>query len=238
MLFAEHLSRHYTDRLAVEDVTLYVKPGETVALLGPSGAGKTTIFDMLIGVELPTSGRIILDGLEISKMSVHHRARLGLGYLPQQPSLIPGLTIEQNLLLALEPTEPAASCRKRLTTELLSVFGITHLGTAWPGRTSGGERRRCEIARAVATRPKYLLLDEPFAGLDPIAISQMRDIVRLIANSGVGVLIADHNVREMVRFVGRVYLIDAGRVLSHRGVAAVVNDLKVRRTYVGDDFSP
>ncbi len=237
MLLAEHLSKKYSDRSVVEDVSFYVKPGEAVALLGPGGAGKTTIFEMLIGVESPTGGRIVLGDVEISTMPIYHRARRGLGYLPQQPSLIPGLTVEQNILLALEPTEPGAARRKRLTHELLSALRVAHIAEAWPSRISGGERRRCEIARALAIRPKYLLLDEPFAGLDPIAVSEIRDIVRLIANRDIGILIADHNVRETLRFVDRAYLIKSGRVLAHGEVGAVVNDLNARRTYLGADFS-
>jgi lipopolysaccharide export system ATP-binding protein len=237
MLRAENLSKKYADHLAVEDVSLSVHAGETVALLGAGGAGKSTTFRMLVGVDRPTNGRIVLDGVEISGTKVFERARLGLNYLPQQPSLIRDLTVSQNILAALEPTESGTARRKQIAAEMLVAFGVSHLATSWPGRLSGGERRRCEIARTMATRPKYVLLDEPFAGLDPIAIGEMRDIIRAIAVAGVGVLVADHNVKEMLRFVERAYLIESGRVVAHGDVDKIIQDPNVRRSYLGADFS-
>jgi lipopolysaccharide export system ATP-binding protein len=237
MLFAQNLSKTYADYSVVNNISLFLRRGETVALVGPGGAGKTTMFRMLIGIDQPTSGRITFDDVDITEFPVYERARLGLSYLPQQPSLIRALTVEKNLLLALETREPSASRRRMLCDELLSIFGIQHVRTARSGHVSGGERRRCEIARAMATRPKCLMLDEPFAGLDPLGISDMRKIINLVTEREIGVLITDHNVRETLSFVDRAYLIESGRILAEGTPDAIIADPEVRRAYLGTGFS-
>jgi len=238
MLFARRISKSYADHSAVSDVSLILHHAETVALLGPGGAGKTTVFQLLIGILQPDAGHIILDGVDITEVPVYERARRGLSYLPQEPSVLRTMTVEQNILFALEAREPSAARRQAIVEDLLTTFGIQDVRASRAGRISGGERRRCEIARTVAVRPKFVLLDEPFAGLDPLAINDMRTAIGMLTDRGIGVLITDHNIRETLRFVDRAYIIESGRILMEGSTSAVIANPEVRRAYLGAGFSP
>jgi lipopolysaccharide export system ATP-binding protein len=237
VLFARHLAKSYVDYPVVGDVSLFVRRAETVALLGPGGAGKSTVFRLLIGILQPDAGRIFLEGVDITEIPVYERARRGLSYLPQEPSVIRTLTVEQNLLFALEAREPDAARRHAIVDELLIIFGIQDVRATRAGRISGGERRRCEIARTMAGRPKFVLLDEPFAGLDPLGITDMRAAIGLLTKHGVGVLITDHNIRDTLSFVDRAYIIDSGRILMEGSASEVIANPEVRRAYLGAGFS-
>jgi lipopolysaccharide export system ATP-binding protein len=237
VLVAQLLAKNYANYQAVDDVSLLVSRAETVALLGPSGAGKTTVFQLLIGILQPDAGRIFLNDLDITETPIYDRVCLGLSYLPQNPSLLHGLTVEQNLLLALEAHEPKAARRHAIVDDLLTVFGIQRVRKSWSGRLSGGERRRCEIARAMATRPNFVMLDEPFAGLDPLGIRDMRSVIDLLKQGGIGVLITDHNIRETLGFVDRAYIIESGRILAEGRAEAIIANPAVRRSYLGSGFS-
>jgi len=238
MLFARRISKSYADHSAVSDVSLILHHAETVALLGPGGAGKTTVFQLLIGILQPDAGHIILDGVDITEVPVYERARRGLSYLPQEPSVLRTMTVEQNILFALEAREPSAARRQAIVEDLLTTFGIQDVRASRAGRISGGERRRCEIARTVAVRPKFVLLDEPFADLDPLAINDMRTAIGMLTDRGIGVLITDHNIRETLRFVDRAYIIESGRILMEGSTSAVIANPEVRRAYLGAGFSP
>lgn len=237
MLIAQDLSKAYADIVAVTGITLSLARAEVVGLLGPSGAGKTTIFKMLIGIEQPTGGRIVLNGEDITALPIHNRARLGLGYLPQGPSLIRSLTVEQNLVLALETRVSNSSQRRTLAGKLLNVFSLEHVRNTWPSRISGGERRRCEIARAMANQPTFLLLDEPFAGLDPLGIEDVCSIITLVKSWGVGILITDHNARETLRLADRTYFVDGGSIRRRGDARSISCDPAIRQGYLGDGFS-
>jgi lipopolysaccharide export system ATP-binding protein len=237
LLLAQHLAKALGDYPAVNDVSLSVRRGEKVALLGPGGAGKTTVFRMIVGIVVPDYGRISLDGVDISDVPIYERAHRGLGYLPQEPSIFRTLTVEQNILIALEAHEPNLIRRSAIVEELLTTFGIRHVGKSRSGQISGGERRRCEIARAMVGHPSFVLLDEPFAGLDPIAISDMRIVINSLADRGIGILITDHNIREMLSFVDRAYVIQDGRILMEGSADAVISSPAVRRSYLGAGFS-
>jgi lipopolysaccharide export system ATP-binding protein len=232
LLAAEHLAKSQGFRDIVSDVSLHVDRGEAVALLGPNGAGKSTVFQMIVGLTLPNDGRVYIDGEDVTELPIFERARRGLNYLPQDPSLFNALTVEQNILLVLEAHEHDRQQRDRFKNALLEQFGLEHIRHASAARVSGGERRRCEIARTLATRPSFVLLDEPFAKLDPIAIGQVRDLVRLLTRQGVGVLITDHNVRETLLSVDHAYMIDAGRIFAEGTPDEIVRDAEVRRIYL------
>jgi lipopolysaccharide export system ATP-binding protein len=236
LLAAHHIGKAHDGRPVVEDVSLYVRRGEVVGLLGPGGAGKTTVFAMLAGVMPPDRGKIVLDQSEITAMPMYERARRGMSYLPQQPSVFRGLTVEQNILLVLETYEPKPARRQEMLDYLLGRLGIDRIRKVYATKLSGGERRRCEIARALASSPSFILLDEPFAGIDPIAVSDIRLLVRLITQEGVGVLITDHNVRETLSLIDRAYIMEAGRVFVHGTPAVVIHNPAVRRIYLGADF--
>jgi lipopolysaccharide export system ATP-binding protein len=236
LLAARHLARNRGLRDVVSDVSLYVDRGEAVALLGPNGAGKTTIFQMIVGVLTHDRGRIYLDDEDVTSLPVFERARRGLNYLPQEPSLFRGLTVEQNILLVLEAQEPDPVRRNHFKDALLDRFGLKHVRHLTAAKISGGERRRCEIARTLAARPSFILLDEPFAGIDPIAIREVRDLVRLLTSRGIGVLITDHNVRETLVSVDRAYIIDSGRIFAEGTANEIVRDAEVRRVYLDRDF--
>jgi lipopolysaccharide export system ATP-binding protein len=210
--------------------------GEVVGLLGPNGAGKTTCFYSVMGLVKPDSGRIMLDGEDITKLPMYRRAILGLGYLPQETSIFRGMTVENNILAVLELAEPDKAARERRLDQLLDEFGLTRLRSAPAMALSGGERRRAEIARALAADPTIILLDEPFAGIDPISISDIRDLVIQLKNRGIGVLITDHNVRETLDIVDRGYIIYDGRVLFAGSPEELVRDENVRRLYLGESF--
>jgi lipopolysaccharide export system ATP-binding protein len=229
------LRKSYRRRPVIRDVSLDLAPGEVVALLGPNGSGKTTCFYAIAGLVVPEGGQVLIDGQDVTGLPMYRRARLGLGYLPQEMSIFRGLTVEENILAILELAEPVVARRRRLE-ELLGEFGLTHLRRAPALALSGGERRRVEIARCLAARPAYVLLDEPFAGVDPIAVGEIRGLVEGLKERGIGVLITDHNVRETLGIVDRAYILHDGQVLMSGTVAEVVRDEAVRRVYLGQGF--
>jgi len=236
-LVAHGLGKRFKKRPVVRNVSLSVRRGEAVGLLGPNGAGKTTTFYMIVGLIGPDSGTIALDGVEISNLPMYRRARLGIGYLPQEASVFRGLNVEQNIMAALDMVEPDADKREEMLAELLAEFGISHLRRTPALALSGGERRRVEIARALATGPNYILLDEPLAGIDPIAVGEIRDLVAHLKHRGLGVLITDHNVRETLEIIDRAYILYDGQVLMEGNPEEVVAHEDVRRVYLGEKFS-
>jgi lipopolysaccharide export system ATP-binding protein len=231
------IAKAYDRRAVLHDVSLDVHRGEVVGLLGPNGAGKTTCFYSVMGLVKPDSGRIFLDGQDITELPMYRRAILGLGYLPQETSIFRGLTVEQNIIAVLEVAEPDAQARRDRLEQLLGEFGITHLRESAAMALSGGERRRCEIARALAADPSIMLLDEPFAGIDPISIADIRELVRELKQRDIGVLITDHNVRETLDIVDRACIIYDGQVLFAGTPQALVADHEVRRLYLGESFA-
>ena len=231
------IAKSYDKRSVLTDVSVSVGRGEVVGLLGPNGAGKTTCFYSVMGLVKPDSGRIMLDGDDITGLPMYRRAILGLGYLPQETSIFRGLSIEKNILTVLELSEPDKAARQRKLDTLLGEFGLTRLRTSPAMALSGGERRRAEIARALAAEPSIMLLDEPFAGIDPISIADIRDLVKDLKRRDIGVLITDHNVRETLEIVDRAYIIYDGRVLFSGSPAELVADANVRRLYLGEGFS-
>ena len=231
------IAKSYDRRSVLSDVSLSVAKGEVVGLLGPNGAGKTTCFYSIMGLVRPDSGRIMLDGDDITMLPMYRRAILGLGYLPQETSIFRGMTVEQNIMVVLEMVEPDKGARDRRLAELLDEFGITELSSSPAMALSGGERRRCEIARALAASPSIVLLDEPFAGIDPISIADIRDLVRQLKDRNIGVLITDHNVRETLDIVDRACIIYDGQVLFAGSPQDLVADANVRRLYLGEGFA-
>ncbi|MEM0907758.1 MAG: LPS export ABC transporter ATP-binding protein [Pseudomonadota bacterium] len=230
------LAKTYGKRTVVKDVSLSLRQGETIGLLGPNGAGKTTVFYMITGLIKPDAGSISLDGFDVTALPMYRRARLGIGYLPQEASIFRGLTVAQNVMAILELTEPRRRVRRDALDELLSEFGLTKLADSQATSLSGGERRRVEIARALASRPDFMLLDEPFAGVDPIAVSDIQELVRHLTRRGIGVLITDHNVRETLGLIDRATIIAAGSVLTEGTPDEIVANPDVRRLYLGDNF--
>ena len=231
------IAKAYDRRAVLHDVSLDVHRGEVVGLLGPNGAGKTTCFYSVMGLVKPDSGRIFLDGQDITDLPMYRRAILGLGYLPQETSIFRGLTVEQNIMAVLEVSEPDRHARRERLEQLLNEFGITALRDSSAMSLSGGERRRCEIARALAAEPSIMLLDEPFAGIDPISIADIRELVRELKKRDIGVLITDHNVRETLDIVDRACIIYDGQVLFQGTPEALVADQEVRRLYLGESFA-
>jgi lipopolysaccharide export system ATP-binding protein len=236
-LVARGLGKSFRKRPVLRDVNLAVQRGEAVGLLGPNGAGKTTCFYIITGLIRPDLGTISLDGHDITDLPMYRRARLGIGYLPQEASIFRGLSVEHNIRAVLEIVEPVAEVREATLDALLAEFSITHLRRAPAMALSGGERRRVEIARALATRPHFVLLDEPLAGIDPIAVNDIRDLVAHLKDRGIGVLITDHNVRETLEIVDRAYILHEGRVLMEGRPSEIVADVDVRRVYLGERFS-
>jgi lipopolysaccharide export system ATP-binding protein len=230
------IEKSFVGRTVVKGVSLYVRQGEAVGLLGPNGAGKTTVFYMMTGLIKADKGRIELDGRDVTKLPMYQRARLGIGYLPQEASIFRGLTVEQNIRAVLEVVEPSAKRREQDLNALLEEFNIARLRKTPSIALSGGERRRVEIARALASRPSYMLLDEPFAGIDPIAVGDIQALVRHLTNRGIGVLITDHNVRETLGLTDRAYIIYSGEVLMEGRADDIVNNPDVRRLYLGEEF--
>ena len=235
-LRVEHLRKSYRRRPVIRDVSLALGRGEVVALLGPNGSGKTTCFYSIAGLVRPEGGTVSVDGRDITGLPMYRRAHLGIGYLPQEMSIFRGLSVEDNILAILEIAEPDPNARRQRLEELLGEFSIEHLRRAPALALSGGELRRCEIARCLAAGPKYVLLDEPFAGVDPIAVGDIRQLVADLKTRGIGVLITDHNVRETLEIVDRAYILHDGRVLMSGTAEEVVRDENVRRVYLGQSF--
>lgn len=235
-LAAHAVEKTFGNRKVVKGASLYVRRGEAVGLLGPNGAGKTTIFYMITGLIAADKGRVELDGHDVTTLPMYQRARLGIGYLPQEASIFRGLNVEENIRAVLEVVEPDKRRRERDLDALLEEFNITRLRKTPSIALSGGERRRCEIARALASRPNYMLLDEPFAGIDPIAVGDIQALVRHLTNRGIGVLITDHNVRETLGLTDRAYIIYSGEVLMEGRTDDIVNNPEVRRLYLGEEF--
>ena len=235
-LTVENVQKSFKKRMVVKGVSLAVGRGESVGLLGPNGAGKTTVFYMITGLVPADAGLITIDGANVTRLPMYRRARLGIGYLPQEASIFRGLTVEQNIMAVLELVEPKRKARKEQLDSLLEEFHITRLRKSPSIALSGGERRRCEIARALASRPSFILLDEPFAGIDPIAVGDIQQLVRHLTDRGIGVLITDHNVRETLSLIDRAYIIYDGQVLTQGKPAEIIANEDVRRVYLGDMF--
>jgi len=235
-LTAVDVQKSYGGRKVVKGVSIATGRGEAVGLLGPNGAGKTTTFYMITGLVAADAGAITLDGRDVTRLPMYRRARLGIGYLPQEASIFRGMTVEQNIMAVLELVEPRRKKRKEQLDNLLEEFKITRLRKSPSLALSGGERRRCEIARALASRPSFMLLDEPFAGIDPLAVGDIQDLVRHLTQRGIGVLITDHNVRETLDLIDRAYIIYDGRVLTHGNPQEIKSNPDVRRVYLGDMF--
>jgi len=235
-LRTEELTKSYGGRTVVRGVSLDVQSGEVVGLLGPNGAGKTTTFYMTVGLTSPDSGRVIFNGEDVTDLPMYARARKGIGYLPQEPSIFRGLTVEQNIMAILETLDLDAAGRRARCKELLAELNLTSLGSSLAYTLSGGERRRAEITRALVISPKFLLLDEPFAGIDPIAITDIQKIIFHLKDRGIGVLITDHNVRETLRITDRAYIVHDGGIFHSGTPEALAADEEVRRIYLGTEF--
>ncbi|MEJ0061443.1 MAG: LPS export ABC transporter ATP-binding protein [Terricaulis sp.] len=236
-LAAVRIGKSYRGRRVVNDVSLFLRRGEVVGLLGPNGAGKTTCFYMITGLVRVDQGQILLDGQDVTTLPMYQRARLGVGYLPQEPSIFRGLTVEENVMAIVELSEPNKKARKEVVDGLLAELHVDHLRDAPAAALSGGERRRVEIARALATRPSFMLLDEPFAGIDPLAINDIRDLIMFLKDRGLGILITDHNVRETLQIVDRASIMFDGEVLFDGTPQEVLANEAVRRVYLGEKFS-
>lgn len=236
-LVATNLSKRYGEREVVRHINLAIRDCEVVGLLGPNGAGKTTTFYMLVGVVNPTTGNVVLDGKDVTEMPLHERARLGLSYLPQESSIFKKLSVRKNLDVILEQMPMTRARREKRATELLDMFNITKLAHQPAMFLSGGERRRLEIARALILNPKFILLDEPFAGIDPIAVIDIQEIIAVLKNMGIGILISDHNVRETLSICDRAYLVYEGMVILEGSPAEIVQSSKARKLYLGESFS-
>lgn len=236
-LVARHLSKSYKGRTVVKDVSLAVNRRQAIGLLGPNGAGKTTSFYMITGLVTPDSGEILVDGQDVSQLPMYRRARMGIGYLPQEASIFRTLSVEANIMSILEVVEPDKEARHAKLENLLTEFSVTHVRQSAGGALSGGERRRVEIARALASDPSFILLDEPFAGIDPIAIADIRDLVAQLKERGLGVLITDHNVRETLGIIDRAVIMHDGNVLTEGTAAEIVENEAVRAHYLGEDFT-
>jgi lipopolysaccharide export system ATP-binding protein len=231
-----NIEKSYKDRKVVKGIDITVRSGEIVGLLGPNGAGKTTSFYMMVGFIRPTAGKVFMDGAEVTNLPMYERARKGLGYLAQEPTIFRGLTVEQNLLAILERIEPDKTKRKDTVDHLLEEFGLLKLAKQKAWSLSGGEKRRMEIARCMISSPKIILLDEPFVGIDPITVSELRQMIFKLKNKGIGILITDHNVRETLPLTERAYLIYDGKILVEGNQQKLLNDANARKLYLGEDF--
>ena len=233
----DHLVKSYNTRHVVDGVSITVEQGSVVGLLGPNGAGKTTTFYMIVGIERPNEGRVYLDDRDITAMPMYERARAGIGYLPQEASIFSKMTVEDNIMAILETTDMNSSEREAKMNALLDEFRLNHVRKSEGKALSGGERRRVEIARALATDPAFILLDEPFAGIDPIAVADIQGMIAHLAQRGIGVLITDHNVRETLSIVDKAYILAEGKILLHGDSDTIANDPIARKYYLGDNFS-
>lgn len=237
VITTDNLVKIYNTRHVVDGVSISVEQGSVVGLLGPNGAGKTTTFYMIVGIEKPDAGTVMLDGKDISSMPMYERARAGIGYLPQEASIFSKMTVEDNIMAILETTDLNASEREAKMNALLDEFRLNHVRKSEGKALSGGERRRVEIARALATNPAFILLDEPFAGIDPIAVADIQGMIAHLAQRGIGVLITDHNVRETLSIVDKAYILAEGHILLHGDSETIANDPVARKYYLGDNFS-
>lgn len=237
VITTDNLVKIYNTRHVVDGVSISVEQGSVVGLLGPNGAGKTTTFYMIVGIEKPDTGTVMLDGKDISSMPMYERARAGIGYLPQEASIFSKMTVEDNIMAILETTDLNASEREAKMNALLDEFRLNHVRKSEGKALSGGERRRVEIARALATDPAFILLDEPFAGIDPIAVADIQGMIAHLAQRGIGVLITDHNVRETLSIVDKAYILAEGHILLHGDSETIANDPVARKYYLGDNFS-
>ena len=237
VITTDNLVKIYNTRHVVDGVSISVEQGSVVGLLGPNGAGKTTTFYMIVGIEKPDAGTMMLDGKDISAMPMYERARAGIGYLPQEASIFSKMTVEDNIMAILETTDLNASEREAKMNALLDEFRLNHVRKSEGKALSGGERRRVEIARALATDPAFILLDEPFAGIDPIAVADIQGMIAHLAQRGIGVLITDHNVRETLSIVDKAYILAEGHILLHGDSETIANDPVARKYYLGDNFS-
>lgn len=237
VITTDNLVKIYNTRHVVDGVSISVEQGSVVGLLGPNGAGKTTTFYMIVGIEKPDAGTVMLDGKDISAMPMYERARAGIGYLPQEASIFSKMTVEDNIMAILETTDLNASEREAKMNALLEEFRLNHVRKSEGKALSGGERRRVEIARALATDPAFILLDEPFAGIDPIAVADIQGMIAHLSQRGIGVLITDHNVRETLSIVDKAYILAEGHILLHGDSETIANDPVARKYYLGDNFS-
>lgn len=237
VITTDNLVKIYNTRHVVDGVSISVEQGSVVGLLGPNGAGKTTTFYMIVGIEKPDAGTVMLDGKDISSMPMYERARAGIGYLPQEASIFSKMTVEDNIMAILETTDLNASEREVKMNALLDEFRLNHVRKSEGKALSGGERRRVEIARALATDPAFILLDEPFAGIDPIAVADIQGMIAHLSQRGIGVLITDHNVRETLSIVDKAYILAEGHILLHGDSETIANDPVARKYYLGDNFS-
>lgn len=237
VITTDNLVKIYNTRHVVDGVSISVEQGSVVGLLGPNGAGKTTTFYMIVGIEKPDAGTVMLDGKDISSMPMYERARAGIGYLPQEASIFSKMTVEDNIMAILETTDLNASEREAKMNALLDEFRLNQVRKSEGKALSGGERRRVEIARALATDPAFILLDEPFAGIDPIAVADIQGMIAHLAQRGIGVLITDHNVRETLSIVDKAYILAEGHILLHGDSETIANDPVARKYYLGDNFS-
>lgn len=237
VITTDNLVKIYNTRHVVDGVSISVEQGSVVGLLGPNGAGKTTTFYMIVGIEKPDAGTVMLDGKDISAMPMYQRARAGIGYLPQEASIFSKMTVEDNIMAILETTDLNTSEREAKMNALLDEFRLNHVRKSEGKALSGGERRRVEIARALATDPAFILLDEPFAGIDPIAVADIQGMIAHLAQRGIGVLITDHNVRETLSIVDKAYILAEGHILLHGNSETIANDPVARKYYLGDNFS-
>lgn len=233
MLSAQHISKSYDGKKIVRNVSINVGKSEVVGLLGPNGAGKTTSFLTIAGFILPDSGDVFIDGQNVTQAPIYRRAQLGLGYLPQESSVFVGLTVAENIMAILEFAEPSIVQREKILESLLTEFSLEHIRNVRGAVLSGGERRRVEIARCLASNPKYILLDEPLAGVDPLAVEEIKQIIAKLQDKGIGILITDHNVHEMLQLVGRCYVIYDGSVLAHGTPKEIISDIRVQKLYLG-----
>ena len=235
-LRATRITKSFRQRHAVQGVSFQVRRGEVVGLLGPNGAGKSTLMSMVTGIQSPDSGVVEIDGIDVTALPIYARAQLGLSYLPQEPSIFRGLSVEDNILLYLEAVEPDRKNRLARLDALLEEFGLTGIRTRSGAKLSGGERRRCEIARMLAADPKYVLLDEPFSGVDPLAVSAVQQTIATLRDRGIGVLISDHNVRETLSIVAHAYIMQSGLLIAQGTPEQIITDANVRSAYLGDSL--